>query len=473
MSYYHRVYTKPPVSKQVVYSKSQDTIKTLQKQAAAITNELNTNEDILRRITLLIENNFATEQKKQLSSEDLIRLTNYYTDRVKILKDKSYELQLKHEDVYAKINEINIRLNAIPPVVPPGTDNKPTGELILQVMTNAASTANFDITYFTSNAGWIPTYDIRVKTLTNSLKLVYKASVTQSTGLDWKNVKLNLSTSNPNQNSTMPHLTPAFLQLYVPVIYNTMNAPQYMAPGIDKLEEVQITAYSKRSDATAANQNVDLKDISKYTSLKESQLNTNFEIDLPYDIPSDGKAYSISIKDVMVPATYKHYAVPKMDRDAFLVAELNRWDSLSLLPGEANIIMDNVYLGKSFLDPNTTTDTLSLSLGRDKRIAVSRELVKEFRKSSVKGDSKTELFTYEITIKNNKKQPLHIMLKDQYPISKDKEIEVALTKDGGGMVEPDLGILTWNIELQPGESRKVSFSYTVKYPKEKKLRETR
>ncbi|MEI2748733.1 MAG: DUF4139 domain-containing protein [Ferruginibacter sp.] len=155
----------------------------------------------------------------------------------------------------------------------------------------------------------------------------------------------------------------------------------------------------------------------------------------------------------------------------FLLARLNRWDSLSLMPGQANIIMDNVYLGKSYLDPNTTADTLNLSLGRDKRIAISRKLVKDVKYS--RSDNKTEIFNYEITIKNNKKQPLQMVLKDQYPLSREKEVEVTLTEDGKAMKVTETGILTWDVELQPGESRKIKFSYQVKYPKSKVLQETR
>jgi uncharacterized protein (TIGR02231 family) len=159
-----------------------------------------------------------------------------------------------------------------------------------------------------------------------------------------------------------------------------------------------------------------------------------------------------------------------MDKDAFLLARINRWDSLSLMPGNANIIMDNVYIGKSFLNPNTTEDTLNLSLGRDKRIAINRELKKEF-KSVKRGDTKTEVFTYEISLKNNKKQAVEIDMKDQYPISRVKEVEVTLTDNGNAEVDSETGMLDWKVKLQPGESKKIRFTYQIKYPKDKFIQE--
>jgi uncharacterized protein (TIGR02231 family) len=154
------------------------------------------------------------------------------------------------------------------------------------------------------------------------------------------------------------------------------------------------------------------------------------------------------------------------------MAQLSRWDSLSLLPGQANIIMDNIYLGKSFIDPNITTDTLNISLGRDKRIAVNRKMVKDY-KSSGRGDNKTEIYNYEITIKNNKKQPVTMLIKDQIPISRTKEVEVTLTASDFTERNIETGQLSSQIQLQPGESKKIRFVYQIKYPKNKILQETR
>ena len=470
LSYYHRIFTPTiPPTPPIPPSKSYDTIKILQKRIGALRNQYSIQEDVLRRISALIDNNFTTPDKQNISSAELIKLTNYYTAQVKDIRDKLYDLDQQRIELDEKVRDISNRINAtqvqqIQPELP-----KPTGQLIMQVLAKGAGTVDFDLSYYTRNAGWVPTYDIRVKTIDNSFKLVYKAMLSQSTGLNWNAVKLNLSTSNPNQGTTLPAISPLQLQLYVPVLYNSIqqnNMTNYSVPVMADAAKLTL-AEVKDVNTTGA-----ISTVSNFTTLKESQLNTNFEIDLPYDIPSDGNAYSVTIKDEKVPVTYQHFAIPKVDKDAFLMAQLSNWDSLSLMPGQANIIMDNVYLGKSYLDPNTTADTLNLSLGRDKRIAINRKLIKEYIKTS-KGDTKTEMFTYEITVKNNKKQAVAMALKDQYPISKVKEIEVTVTDNGKPDEVSEMGIMTWDIKLQPGESRKIRFSYRVKYPKDKILQEIR
>jgi len=474
LSYTHRIYSKPPVVvPPPTYQKSYDSIKNYQKQINIFTNDQSIKNDMVLRITKLIENNFTTPDKKNITSEELVKLTTYYTDKISLLKQQVFDLEDKKNNLNELIAAIQDRLNQLSQENKPIEQPKPVGQLILQVMSKAAGPVDFDFNYFTRNAGWVPTYDIRVKTIDNSFKLVYKAMVSQTTGLNWNGVKLNLSTSNPNQGNTIPVLSPLYLQLYAPILYNqvAVAASSYTmaAPQMDEVEIVSSDNLKKSKSLGYATQKLEVKD---FLTLKESQLNTNFEIDLPYDIPSDGVAYSVNIKDEMIPATYQHVAVPKLDNDAFLIAKINNWDSLSLLPGDANIIMDNVYLGKSYLNPNTTDDTLSISMGRDKRIAINRKLVKEYNKVK-RNDSKIESYTYEITVKNNKKQSIDMNLSDQFPISQTKEIEVTLSDSGDAEVDNEAGFLKWNVKLKPGESKKYRFSYQVKYPKDKVLQEIR
>jgi len=473
LSYTHRIYSKPPVVvPPPTYQKSYDSIKNYQKQIKVFTNDQTIKNDMIVRITKLVENNFTTPDKKNISSDELVKLTTYYTDKISLLNQQVFDLEEKVNNLNELIAAIEERINQLTLENKPIEQPKPFGQLILQVMSKTAGPVDVDFNYFTRNAGWVPTYDIRVKTIDNSFKLVYKAMVSQTTGLNWNGVKLNLSTSNPNQGNTIPVLSPLYLQLYVPVLYNQVSvAAATYSMAAPQLDEVVVTgAYAKKAKNLGYDaQKLEVKD---FLTLKESQLNTNFEIDLPYDIPSDGIAYSVNIKDEMIPATYQHVAVPKLDNDAFLIAKINNWDSLSLLPGDASIIMDNVYLGKSYLNPNTTDDTLSISMGRDKRIAINRKLVKEYNKVK-RNDSKIESYTYEITIKNNKKQSIDMNLSDQFPISKTKEIEVTLSESGDAEVDNETGFLKWNVKLKPGESKKYRFSYQVKYPKDKVLQEIR
>jgi uncharacterized protein (TIGR02231 family) len=446
----------------------EDSIKLLQKLVTVATNDAEITNELLEKTSKLIET-YSGGDNKNLTAVDLIKLLDFYTGKVQTYRASIFKLQERKQELSDQISDINRRLYYARQVTG-GNAGKIMGELILQLMAQQATTADIGISYFTQRAGWIPTYDMRIASVDNSFKLGYKASVNQSTGLDWKQVKLTLSTSNPNLGNTYPTLNPLFIQLYNPEVYNQMRSRSAAANynRAQSLKEVVVTDLAGKVSGMEVDDNKQ-SDVGGYLTLNESQLNTSFEISIPYDIPGDGKSYSVAIREQKVNATYKHYAIPKLDKDAFLLAEISDWESLDLLPGDANIIMDNVYLGKSFIDPNSTNDTLNLSLGRDKRVAVTRLLVKEFSKSKVKGDNKTETFTYEITVKNNKNRDVAMLLKDQFPISQLKEVVVKLEETGGAEINEELGTLNWKINLKAGESKKYRFSYTITYPRDKKL----
>lgn len=136
------------------------------------------------------------------------------------------------------------------------------------------------------------------------------------------------------------------------------------------------------------------------------------------------------------------------------------------MSGEANIYFDGTYVGKTFIN-GTTSDSMLISLGRDKRIQIQRVLLKDFSSKSFAGSSKKELNTWEINLRNTRKEPVTIIIEDQIPVSTDKEIEVKLLNNGNASFDETTGKLTWKITLDAEQSQAVRFSFEVKYPKEK------
>ena len=467
----------PPVVKSKEQEKLEDSIGLLQKEITRIDNLIGIEQEILTKTGLLIETTINTSGNKTITSDEVLKLLEYYNTKIEKSKTNIYNHNQNKLAQNKRIEEIRKRITTLATVVP--VKQKPYGQVFLQVMCKRSGEIPVDLSYYTTMAGWTAVYDVRVNSKTNKVKLVYKASLTQTSGVDWKKTKLTLSTGTPNFGVTAPILTPWYLQLYVPGIYTDLqrraaqgNATRNMVQSYydDKsLSEVVVTDGYGQYKKVAEEKSIDPSTLQQYTTLNEGQLNTNFEIDLPYDIESDGQLHSVTIKDQEISCVLKNYAVPRIDKDAYLLAEVADWQNLDLLPGDANIIMDDTYIGKSTIDPNTTADTLNLSLGRDKRIAVKRSVVKELSSLKTTGKESKQTFTYEIIVKNNKLTDVNLLLKDQYPLSTIKEVIVALEEDGAAMVNPETGVLTWKIDLKPGESKKVKFTYTVRYPKDKKI----
>jgi len=477
-----RYYLYTPVIPAVVKSKEverlEDSVVLVQKEISRVNNLISIEEQVLVKTGSLIESTISTSGNKTVTSDEVLKLVEYYNSRIERTRVNVFNHQQTIYVLNKRIDDIRKRITFITTVVPPKL--RPRGQVILQVMCKTAQEIPVSLSYYTTNAGWTAIYDIRVNSKTNKVKMVYKATLTQTSGIDWKKTKLTLSTGTPNFGVTAPVLSPWFLQLYVPGLYTDLqrraaagnasrNVIQSYKDDKSMAEEITVTALGQARQQKVNDLTIDPSTLQQYTTLNEGQLNTSFEIDLPYDIESDGKLHSVTIKDQEIACVLKNYAVPRMDKDAYLLAEVADWQNLDLLPGDANIIMDDTYIGKSIIDPNTTSDTLNLSLGRDKRIAVKRSLVKELSSLKTTGKDSRQVFTYEVIIKNNKLTDINLLLKDQYPLSSIKEIEVKLEESGDAMVNPETGVLTWKIDLKPGESKKVRFTYSVKYPKDKKI----
>lgn len=509
---------------------------------------------------MLIKNQQIGGANNGLKATDLKDAADFQRNRLTEVYQKQMETDRsikKKEIELMKITKQLIELNQ--------KVETSTSEIHVTISTKEVISSNFILTYLVNKSGWFPTYDIRVKDITSPIYLQYKANVFQSSGEDWKNVKLFLSTGNPNENGSKPVISPWYLKyvytyqpvtntiqgsytpgsvkgrvvnergepvagasivvkgtrtgttsdangfynIQVPTGNNTivissigMNSNEITASqggftnvvlnsDLSALSEVVVTGYSLQGKVAGVeitnendrNQpirlrgmsslktNADLKRIEDnlITTISYQPTTTVYEIKEPYTILNDGKTYMAEIDGYEVTADYEYYAAPKIDADVFLTAKIVDWQELNLLPGEANLFFEGTFLGKSFLDVINAGDTLSLSLGKDKGVAVKRNLLKDFSSKRFIGSNKTDTRQYEIIVRNNKQQPINIIIEDQFPISTQKEIDVQDRKYDGAKLDDDTQKLTWQLKVEPKKENKVSFKYEVKYPKDKVL----
>ena len=434
--------------------KVRDSIIIVNKEIAKIQIEKVSNS---KTVDLLDKNQMVAGANTGLNIAELMKLVDFYKAKRSELNNTITLLQERETKWTIQLQNLNKKLE----INTQKEDKSSNGKLILQVMNEVAGNVNFDINYITNNANWKPFYDLRAVSVKDPINMMYKAQVTQNTGIDWKKVKLTLSSGNPNQNNQAPILGSWFLRYGYQDDYRNgdvlSNKLQGRAAGV-QLEQVVVTGYAMKKDKEV--RSINATDV-------ETQLNVSFDIDIPYDILSNGKAHSVALKEIKLPATYKYYAAPRVDKEAFLLAEINDYSKYNLLPGEANIIFEGLYVGKTNINPNQTTDTLNLSMGRDKKISIKREKVVDKSGTKFLSSYKEQTFTYDLTLRNNKKEDIEMLLKDQYPLSSDKEITIELLEDGKAKVNTETGILTWELKLAPNETKKIRISYKVKYPKDK------
>lgn len=206
------------------------------------------------------------------------------------------------------------------------------------------------------------------------------------------------------------------------------------------------------------------------TAQVQTRLGYEFEIRQPYTIPSDGRSVAAEIGRYSLPATYTYRATPKIDKDAFLMAEVSDWTKLNLLDGEANVYFENTFVGKSILNPRETGDTLRFSMGRNRGILIERTKESDYSERRTIGANRTQTMGWKFAIRNTRTEPAVLILADQLPVSRNNTISVSGEELSGGTFDPANGTVTWRLELNPGERRELRLRYAVKFPKDRELR---
>lgn len=539
---------------------------------------------------LLLENSKLNDNKN-IKVEDIEKAANFYRNKLNEIRENQINLSIKLDSLEELIGKKLEDLNAIS-----HERLKTKSQVIVKIDSKKDQKLDFSFSYYLENAGWDPYYDFRVNNITEPLNIVYKANVFQSTGEDWKNVALKLSTNNPSVSGKMPDLVvwdivngnpyddenyqstttrtdgqgairgklsdketgealpfvniilmqngkqisggstdfdgnyqinPVAAGVYdiqvsfvgynkkiiedISVLANqtrflnielesgieldAVEVVKYKIPIIKKDETVsgetfgpsqfntggsgyRSVAHYSAGTSSRNNRNSfnprNMKDVAfrkvsatnyRISSVNNEITSISYDIDVPYNIPSDGNAYSIRIKKTEVPVEYLYECAPQINDKVYLKAQIIDWSNLNLMNGESNIFLNGTFSSQSFLDANSTEDTLTIDLGIDGNVVVSRSKDNKLNDKRLFGSNFKETVAWNIEIRNNKVQPISIIVKDQLPISRRKSVEIEVLELNGAKHETSTGMLEWKLNLDPAANENISYSYSLKYPK--------
>jgi uncharacterized protein (TIGR02231 family) len=421
----------------------------------------NSQKEILNREEqMLLANQKIGGNNQNLTAAELKAMADFFRARLSDI----INARMKHDQQIKRLNE---KLGKLQRQFNEENEmySRNTSDVLISVSADAVVNTELAVNYVVNNAGWFAIYDLRAINTKSPVQLNYKANVFQSTGEEWKNVRLKLSTANPSLGGLKPDLATWYLDFYRPQTRGYSQL-QGRAPGV-QIESKRKTEDRDEEELQEVVMAAPAETASQYVSTIQTSLNTEFDISLPYTVSSSNKPTLVEIRNHELKADYNYATAPKLDNDAFLIARATGWEDFSLLPGEANVFFEGTFVGKSFIDPNSIKDTLNVSLGRDKRIVVKREKLKDFSSRKLIGSNQRETRAFEISIRNTKTEAVKITVEDQVPISQNSQIEVAVSDVGGAKYNKDTGKLVWELTLQPNETKKVVYKFEVKYPKDK------
>jgi uncharacterized protein (TIGR02231 family) len=345
-------------------------------------------------------------------------------------------------------------------------------EVRIDVAAAAATKATLRVTYAVRSARWLPLYDARLDTGAKDrkpqLELVRRAEVTQSTGEDWTNVALGVSTARIGRGGSAPELGSLVAQYPQVPKPMALGAPSELPRLATVTRQVQSPAMAKVADA--------LERVDEQQAIAEiGDFQATFRIPGRVSLGAADGAKSLRIMSMSVPADLAVRAAPVLDPTAFLEASFKQPDDAALLPGKVAIYRDGIFVGRGKISASAKDDIVRLGFGADDKVRIERAVLKRNEGSAglLVTTSKTDERSFKTTIRNGHDFPIRVAIEDQLPVSENEDIVVemlpATTTPTASNIRDKRGVLEWSFDAKPGEIRDINFAWRVRWPKDKSI----
>jgi uncharacterized protein (TIGR02231 family) len=394
---------------------------------------------------------------QKINVKDFEDLLSFVEKSLTGYNEELHSIETKKIKLQDKINAANQRLNDLR-----SQQNKTKKRIVVRIDVAKAGSMTFDCSYIVSQASWQPLYDARADADKKKLNLTYYGLVKQSTGENWDNVQLTLSTAQPTRGNYIPQLSAWYVHPMETRGLGETNGGYSMRQGI--MEDK-----AKSSGEVAIPDNA-LFPNPRPSAIQQYELSANFTVTDPISIPSDGAEHKATVAVANLDANMEYVAVPKLSTAAFLRAKALNSTGAPLLPGKVNVFLDNQFVATTSMPTVVTGDSIELAVGTNDAIQVEHKLVNKLQEYNGL-ISKTYKWNYEYvtTITNKSGADINISIMDEVPVSQNEKIIVETQKIDPATDHNDQGIYTWQLHLQPGEKKEIHTKYSIEYPRDMKV----
>lgn len=337
--------------------------------------------------------------------------------------------------------------------------------LLLRLASTQAGPVKLSVNYISQGAYWNPQYEIRSEGTDTPLRLTTRATLRQTTGVEWKNVKLSLVNGTPTSHNQLPELEPWFIHLASPA--NAMKKSGYVVE--DDRIVTAMANYSVENEVAYDADEDESEPVGAGFEMESNQFSVSYEVATPYTIRSGQAETLVTLTQQQIPAEYQYIAAPNMSPEAYLVARVKDFSQYGFISAPATVVFDNMQVGRTYLDAAEQEGTLTVTLGVDPRIIIKREEVKDKTGQKFLSSTTERTLTYDLQLKNSKREPIKLEIRDRYPLTTNDAVHVELLQSSGATVDSEKGYMSWEVELASGESKSLRVSYKVKYPKGKTI----
>lgn len=427
-------------------------LKTIGTQAA-----LRTNENIA-------EINLKPEQWTNAAQTLFTALNDAITAGVAV--------DVKLRDLDRKIDAVQNELNSL------GSGQYSTYTVTVPLESPTSTQLTLDLSYQVTNASWNPIYDARVNTETSKVDLIQYGAVRQSSGEDWNGVKLTLSTAQPQRGTSLPDLTPLWVDLFNPEVYSpkavSFGAMSNSAPA------APMAKMAESSDAMMRDQAPMEVEVKKEASFVTADVTTGgfvseYKIPGPATITADGTETKVMVGQFETDSTLQVHIKPQISTEAFLVAKAKLKGESPVLPGQISLFRDGAFVGKSSIPLLRPDEEYALFFGADDQVSVKRKVLKDEKTEGgmiLRDNLQERHFITEI--QNLHSKPVVIVVKETTPVGRNDKITAEILKsETTAGYEPDSanikGLLRWEFNVPAKAKQDVKLGWKVTWPKDSQI----
>ena len=404
---------------------------------------------------------------KDVPRPDLNQFTsslNYLTEQKARLVTERATLDEQREELANKINAAQNQLNELR-----GSGGRAFKTVTVRVSAPQAGSLDVALSYTVPGASWAPSYDARVLSADRAVALSYFGIVRQSTGEDWKNVALTLSTARPGLGGAAPALSVWSLDVFNPVLLReqAMNdRRREMTAKVAAPAAVNMQAFTTNAAGDAAGAAEERDAEMARATIEAGATSASFKIAVASSVPSDNSPQKVPITSATLKASPEYLTVPKHLATAYLTAKVFNTSEFPLLAGAMNVFLDGTFVTTSALRTVMVGEKFDLALGADEGISVKHKRVNKFTEDTgLTNSGKRITYEYLITVQNNKRTTERVIVADQVPLSRNEKIVVKQLAPTPGELKPtDEGSLKWTLDLKPGEKRELTVKFAIEYP---------
>jgi uncharacterized protein (TIGR02231 family) len=455
-----RQYTTEPTSERVAYLVEQ--IEQLEADSRRVQSQVKTialQSSFVDGLREKSEVSFARSlASHKIGLEETLNFLNFMGIKNSEYAFATEDLQHQQRQIDKELKALRLQLHQVK------TPNQEESfQLTVAIEPGGAGEFQLEVNYVVNCAHWTPMYDLRVQSAGKMIQINYLAEITQTTGEDWSNVNLILSTAKPGLGTIPPKLDPWYVDIPQPTQSTDWTQTEIRRRLESSAAPAPMAAMGGGVDSELEMANYEAETVVAEMSQQGSVV--TFQIGSGGDIPSDGNPHKASILYDRFPCKLEYVAMPRLLNFAYLQAKSqNLADGATLLPGKASIFRDDMFVGKTSLTNIAPGQEFKLNLGIDEGIKIDRELIERQVDKKFIGGNRRITCAYRLTITNLLATASQIQLDDQIPHSRNEQIKVKLMKIKPQIQLGELGKLTWEIDLPAKSTIEISYQFSIEHP---------